>query len=295
MKVMTNHERFAGSWYPQDPRELVALFGAPGEAARQSANAPVLAVLPHAGLTFSGAGQGAFWYRWFERIQRDPPWDLVVIVSPSHYRHVPEGQIVGAPFTEFATPLGPLPGAPVNLGDREDAPLLEGEHGIELLLPGVRHFLGESVPVAAVITGPLPTTESARAAAQRLLQRLPDRRVLWLVSSDFTHYGARFGYTPYGASADPAIREAVQQDDLRVARGIAGGELPGYYAVLGQRSTVCGRYAAALALGCLEGSDGWSARGSATGSTGNGAVLGWYTSPWPAASFVCYATVEVCK
>jgi len=228
---MTNHELFAGSWYPQDPRELVALFGAPGERAELPKESPVLAVLPHAGLAYSGAGQGAFWHRWAERVRRQRPWDLVVIVSPSHYRPVPQGQTVGAPFDQFATPLGPLPGAPVNLGDREDAPLLEGEHGIELLLPGVRHFYGEGVPVAAVITGPLPTPESARAAARRVLERLQGHsagRILWLVSSDFTHYGGRFGYTPYGDSADPATRETVRQDDLRVARGIAGADLPDF-------------------------------------------------------------------
>ncbi len=225
-----------------------------------------------------------------------------MILAPSHHVPLRRDTTLGAAFSGHETTGGTVPGLPVNLGDRTDPSVVAEEHAVELLLPALKHF-GITVPVAALLAAPLSGPPAARAIADRVLDRLtaatslrndagvdPDR-VLWLVSSDFTHYGPRFGFCPFGNRRYGEIRDAVAEEDLRVAEAAASGSLERFWASIQGESTVCGRYAIALALALLE-------RVGAAPAAGR--VLSYYTSadgtptPEEERDFVCYATVEVC-
>lgn len=308
---MKNGMQFAHTWYTGNPEELKAQldtavsveYRVPGtisaeEDVQTGGSVPHLAVLPHAGLRYSAAGQALFWRRWWRRCDacEGVPWSAVVILSPSHYRGVPEGWTVGASFSAHETPFGDLPGLPICCGDEDDPHLVEGEHGVELLLPGIARC-SSCVPVVPVVTGPFLSHDSLMGAAQRLVERLRRclgggelTRILWLVSSDFTHYGPRFRYTPYGIAHPDSLRTRVRTDDLETARCIAQGNSRSFLQGLDPQSTVCGRFAAALGLACLEVTH---TRSPVDGAIPAGRVLGWYPSGREGAEFVGYAVVEV--
>lgn len=248
-----------------------------------------MAILPHAGLSFSARGQMAFWSR-----HRNISADAVVIVAPSHYRSIGVNRTAGCGFSRHETPFGHLGGIPICLGDREEPQTLAREHAVELLLPAIHHHCPD-LPVGALLCGGFLSAGEARAAAERVLGRLeesinPDR-VLWLVSSDFTHYGARFGYQPFGSGPYSIVGSKVAESDRIVADAAAAGDLDRFWSSIEPDGTVCGRFAIALVLAILE-------RVHTTGSR-EGHVLSYYTSadlarePGREHDFVCYATVEI--
>jgi MEMO1 family protein len=292
VKDRVNATRFAGSWYPNDAARLAEVLRGGAAGAPRDGNDrtdPLLAILPHAGLAFSARGQRAFWDR-----NRNVSAEAVVVIAPSHYTAIGVNRTAGAAFSRHETPMGWLEGLPVCLGDREEPETLVGEHAVELLLPGIRCFC-EDTPVGALLTGGFSSTHEVRAAAARVLDRVressnPDR-VLWLVSSDFTHYGARFGYQPFGSGPYGRVGSRVAERDRTVAEAAATGELDRFWGTLEMDGTVCGRFAIALALAVLEQVRLDEPR--------TGRLLSYYTSadlagnPDREENFVCYATVEV--
>ncbi|SIQ57608.1 hypothetical protein SAMN05920897_11119 [Alkalispirochaeta americana] len=314
MEPRSNSSHYAGSWYPAEVAALEALLEGSPESVACSSGPPrpeeilSAAVLPHAGLYYSAPGQAAFWRRWYPLEGRSAP-EAVLIISPSHYEYLPQGCILGASFASHETPLGEIPGLLPFFGDRDDPALLAREHGFELLLPGLRFWAGE-VPTALILTGPMTSPGEVVATARRLLKRLSrhvnPRRVLWLASSDFTHYGARFGYrfSRDGSSRNMSrerwareVRDRVARNDQALADAAASGNLLRYWAALREPSSVCGRFAIALVLAVLGELFGQEAVG--------GRSLCYYTSADRKASsdrdgledlsFVSYATLEITR
>lgn len=315
----TNRARYAGSWYPADSDELTALLArvAPASPAAGDLLRPRMAVLPHAGLIYSGRGQEAFWERRAPEcggirigpdaasgVVPDVIPEVIVILAPSHSVPVAPDTTLGAPFAAYQAADRTLPGLTLCLGDRENREALENEHALELLLPAMAvHRLEQ--PIGALLAGPFRTPGAVRAAARRILDRLEGAgidpaRVLWLVSSDFTHYGPRFGFLPFGRGAYGQVGPAVAQADREVAEAAALGGLERFWKAMGRESTVCGRFAISLALALLEATTGAPAVETVDGRGGEaGRVLSYYTSadlarnPGSEENFVCYATVEI--
>ena len=292
-----NRMAFVGQWYPADSSVLNSWFRAPGVPPQQDPQntmpQPRLAVLPHAGLYYSLRGQRAFWDRLkAQGVLSRPPWDAVVIVAPSHYHSLPGHQIVSGDFGGHETPLGTLEGLEntVPLGDRIDSTVVEQEHAVELLLPAVAHYLGTEIPVGAVVVGALRDPAVVRAAAARLRRRLGERRVLWLVSSDATHYGTRFGWTPHGGLRWCDLAERLEREDGAFLWPALQGDLEAYLQHLATTpSTICGRYALAVATAAII-ADG--------DRPGDHRILDYYSSATvgedpESRAFVCYLSAAV--
>ncbi|HKK48503.1 MAG TPA: AmmeMemoRadiSam system protein B [Alkalispirochaeta sp.] len=300
---MINDMHFVGRWYPNHPAAIDTLFQSQPLDRPQAVTSalPLLGVLPHAALMYTARGQRVFWERAaLHREALQEAVDMVVVVAPSHYVPIPPDTTVGAAFSAHATPYGELPGAgsatgaaqeTTGLGDREDPATVEREHAVELLLPGIARYLGADIPVAAVLVGGVTSPEHARAVARRLLNRVGDRRVLWLVSSDATHYGRSFRWQPYGPRTWGELRNTLHGDDTALVRSALDGDLAAYWTYLAQESTVCGRYALALAMAAIneQAADGTVARGHSE-------ILDYYSSAEDderSQQFVCYLTAEV--
>ena len=268
--------RFAGSWYPEEAGAISEIFAASGGNGR-----PALAVVPHAGLRYSARGQRALWST-VEAGYRDR-LDGVVVIAPSHYAYLPPDIAVGGTFDAHETPVGLLPdltaphladsvtendavpSRPPNvdgrgLGDRDEPWIVEREHAVELLLPGLRRVLGD-VPVAALVVGRIGSAAAARSMAHRVLARLDEtgrdgvrpERVLWLVSSDGTHYGRRFSWQPFGDRRWNEVDSAVRDNDIRLITPALSLDLDRYWEGLAtEKSTVCGRYALGLGAAIVE-------------------------------------------
>ena len=73
---------------------------------------------------------------------------------------------------------------------------------------------------------------------------------LWVISSDFTHYGENFRYAPFGESVTP---EELNRLDREAAERIAARDLDGFRRFLGRTgATICGANPIALYLALLD-------------------------------------------
>lgn len=191
---MERYAAFAGSWYPADRKELdeyirPELFGT-GDITD--------AILPHAGLYYSARIIRQFFQELSPGIKR------IVIISPSHYFRLPPGALCTAPFTSSATPYGSIETIPLNTdGCISSASALQREHGVEMFLPFIK-AAGLSVSYALIneVTGMDNITDLVDS-----LINMTDESTGFIASSDFTHYGHRFGYTPYGVNAGMKVKE----------------------------------------------------------------------------------------
>jgi hypothetical protein len=229
----------AGSWYPEQGatlRRLVERFLA--EAPVPPAGRAVAAVVPHAGYRYSGSVAAAA-YRCFEH----QPWRRAVLLAPSHrsaYRGIAVLDAEG-----FATPLGVVPidalegsvlGHPLV---RVDPRPFEGEHSLEIQLPLLQCVLPD-VSVVPLLCGWLAEDDFAAAAA--LLERLCDGTTIFLVSSDFTHFGPRFGYEPFRPQSAEQARALLRQLDMGAIEPALRGDRAAFHdSVERSGATICGR------------------------------------------------------
>jgi AmmeMemoRadiSam system protein B/AmmeMemoRadiSam system protein A len=237
----------AGSWYPADPKALQetvdGLVGA-GTAAGQTGVIRALMV-PHAAYAYSGKTAGAAF-----ALVRGRHYDRVIVLAPSHFSAFKGLSI--ADVDAYATPLGEIPldrGAVAALRKSRlvltDPTAHLREHSIEIELPLLQRALAPGWKLVPILVGEL--AESDYPAAADLLRPLADAHTLVVVSSDFTHYGPRFGYLPF--PPDGQVAQEIQGlDDGAIKQILArdGAGLLKYQAKTG--ITVCGYRALALLL-----------------------------------------------
>lgn len=205
-------------------------------------------ILPHAGYVFSLATA----MRTLAEA-RGGNWKRIVVLGPAHC--VGFHGVAYAGFTRWRTPFGDLPTAVEALdtllksGDplltlREDAH--KQEHSLEVQFPLIQYLLG-TVPVLPLVVGHLSLEEARRLGG--VFAALDTPETLWIVSSDFTHYGANFHYRPFG---EP-VREQLEKLDGEASALIAGRDLDGFAHFLGKSgATICGMNPIALYLGMLD-------------------------------------------
>jgi hypothetical protein len=215
-------------WYPDEPeslRELVLSWvEEKGKSVRLSPDGDALAAIaPHAGWAFSGRIAALSVAALANSISgadgsaKDPsgPRPTLAVFGG----HLPPGaQALAAPESEFDTPLGPL-AADLELrqalDDRlrscpaENSPSRAG-HGrrvglgvdeepdntVEVLLPLVAVLM----PSVRVLWLRAPNDESSIKLGEALYAAAGDlgRKTLCLGSSDLTHYGPNYGFSPKG-------------------------------------------------------------------------------------------------
>ena len=234
----------AGSWYPRDREELSGLVdGLLDRAVEGAAEAPGSVgalIVPHAGFVYSGAVAAAAFVR-----LRGRAFDRVVLVGPSHYFGF-HGAAIPDSATAYRTPLGDVAidrDAVAVLrettGFRADDRMFEPEHALEAELPFLQRVLRSDVPVVPVLMGGRATQHDARRVAEGLAPLLGPSTLL-VVSSDFTHFGPRFGYVPF----DDDVPARLRKLDLGAVAAIEAGDAEGFANyVTTTGATICGHRA----------------------------------------------------
>lgn len=237
----------AGQWYPAEAAELEVLLDRSFAVSEQRTGSALprkelrALVAPHAGISYSGA-VAASAYRLLDKPRN------VILLGFSH-RRLFSG--VAAPAVEaFRTPLGEIP---VNLELLKvlDFPSVPEErlcdHSIENHLP----FLQRAAPGAGLVplyVGDLDGAELA-TAARKLAWRMEQGDVV-IASTDFTHYGEAYGYTPFPNDED-LPRNLMQR--ARVTFDLIGGldvkEFDSF--VSSTRENLCGRAPIRLLMAAL--------------------------------------------
>ncbi|HEX7408919.1 MAG TPA: AmmeMemoRadiSam system protein B [Candidatus Binatia bacterium] len=237
----------AGSWYAGDGPRLRRQVDDLLHTARAAHSSPLIGlIVPHAGYVYSGqaaaAGYGQLNAAHYRR---------VVILAPSHFaafRGVAVLQV-----DAFETPLGLVPvdsGAlDVLLNSplyRSDPEPFHAEHALEIQLPFLQRVL-PAVQVVPALIGDL-TSEDLTTAA-RALEQLIDGTTLFVVSSDFVHYGRRFGYLPFPAEGEEPVRAGVRALDMGAIERACAGEATAFERYVAETgATICGHLPIALFL-----------------------------------------------
>ncbi|EED15189.1 DUF52 domain protein [Talaromyces stipitatus ATCC 10500] len=222
--MSTRRPTHAGSWYEDDSTTLKAeldgwLDAVPNEIDKLGA-LPIpgarIIIGPHAGYAYSGPC-AAWAYKALDLSKAK----RIFLLGPSH--HHPLATIALPEVTSYATPLSdePLPldteiinkirtasSAFETMSRRVD----EREHSMELHLPYIHRKLqltfpgrpaSEYPPLVPIMVGST-NAETERAVGALLATYLADPSNAFVISSDFCHWGQRFGYTYY-------VRDAPQQ------------------------------------------------------------------------------------
>ncbi len=243
----------AGSWYPEDPKELRRLLqGFLDEAPTPGPDRAgrLLAVLvPHAGYAYSGP-TAACAYKWVEK--RKP--GRVVMIGPSHHARF-RGVSFGD-YLSYETPLGRVTVDPAGRALMDESPLVDfhpeahrKEHSLDIQVPFLQVLFPESPPpILPLLVGHLEEEDYPELA--RCLHTLLDKETLLVVSSDFTHYGPRFAYVPFPHEA--GVGEKIRHLDDGALEEIRDLDPRGFLAY--QKATgitVCGKRPIALLLQLL--------------------------------------------
>jgi AmmeMemoRadiSam system protein B/AmmeMemoRadiSam system protein A len=241
LAARTRPPALAGTWYPDGRARLLTtthLLMRLTSGASVLPDKPVALVVPHAGWNYSGAAAATA----YGLLGRDD-YDRVVVVAPSHH-----GRFRGYALDDAAayqTPLGDIPlckGVAKALASdvaRMVPEVTEPEHAVEIELPFLQAALDRFCLVPILVGDARADDERAFAES---LATLDDGRTLFVFSSDFAHYGPRFGYAPFGALSRET-REKVREMDGRAIALLSEGNAKGFRAYLRETgNTICGRH-----------------------------------------------------
>ena len=233
--VDTRRPAAAGLFYPGDAATLRELTSGMLEGVEAEPAVAIGAVVPHAGLVYSGQCAAHVWGR-----VRVPP--TVVVLAPNHTGAVGSpGASVWA-HGQFATPLGNVP-----VAERFACTLIERcalaahdpsahlrEHAIEVELPFLQMVAADVAIVPIVLAWDRWEPTADLAAALATVVQDWDGDVLLVASSDMTHYESASVAEHKDRLALEAVQRLDGEDLLAVCRR--------------ENVTMCGRAPAAVVL-----------------------------------------------
>ncbi len=240
----------AGQFYPGDREQCLAEIRAclASHTLREPLPDPLVAgIVPHAGWTFSGA-LGAMVFA-AVRQQRGAVRTFVVF-GAAHGYFGAKPALDGS--DGWATPLGTA-----EIDDPLRQSLLESgaavaassahrrEHSIEVQIPFIQHLF----PEARILPVIVPANESAIVLADALADLPADvvAETVCIGSTDLTHYGPRYGFTPMGVGAE-ALGWASNVNDRQFIELALAVEPQRLLANAIENGNACGPGAAAAAV-----------------------------------------------
>jgi AmmeMemoRadiSam system protein B len=236
----TRHRALPRGWYPESGAEIDRILsGWRSETRENEPRTAVSCIVPHAGWFFSGA----LAFRTLERLERKA--DTVVIVGG----HLPSGAgVLVATEESYDTPFGTVPAdlelVRTVIDELEARPDTEPDNSTEVVLPMARYLFPESSFVlirAAPSRTAISLGETIAQAADRF-----SRRIRVIGSTDLTHYGPAYRFTPHGTGA-AAERWVKEVNDREFIDAVVSGDLEAALSASLLHRSACSAGAAAAA------------------------------------------------
>ena len=237
----------AGNWYEADKDRLSAQLDSYLEKATIEKRENIHAlILPHAGYRWSGPTAA---YGVKHLVGRK--YSRMIVIGPSH--RVLMNNIASVPdFTHLVTPLGEVALDLEFIRDLKKHNIIktipsahDGEHSVQIEVPLLQKVLGD-FKLVPIVVGQLDLAATHRLA--KVLLGLIDENTLVVASSDFTHYGASFRYTPFKED----ISENLKKLAMDAFGFIEKKDLEGFFGHLEKtRDTICGRCPVGILLAML--------------------------------------------
>ncbi|XP_022083256.1 protein MEMO1-like [Acanthaster planci] len=246
----------AGSWYSSSEQVLSMKLNEWLSSAASSKHSPARAIIaPHAGYSYCGAC-GAHAYK-----QIDPTnIKRVFILGPSHHMYLPGCAVTRCKIYE--TPLYNL------IVDTQvceelcrDGPFEvmkiqtdEDEHSIEMQLPFIAKAMQSKqgqFTIVPVLVGSL-MAEGEQMYGRLFSKYLADPENLFVISSDFCHWGQRFNYVDIHERQCP-IHKSIESLDRMGMQYIESLDPVGFRSYLKKYgNTICGRHPIAVLLNAIQ-------------------------------------------
>ena len=126
----------------------------------------------------------------------------------------------------------------------------EAEHSLEMQMPFLRKVFGrKDIGIVPIMIGNL-SKESEKRYGELLAPYLGDPETLFVISSDFCHWGERFDYTPQNTPDKADTVEAIDKGGMAKIANQEADEFFDYCVETG--ATICGRHPIGVLLQALE-------------------------------------------
>lgn len=240
---------FAGTWYPgtrSDCQRAIEAFMKEARPCPDGGKKHVGGIVPHAGWIFSGQTACNV----IQCLQASSPQTVVLF---GRHLHPGSPNFIMAQGA-WETPLGniaideALAGALIDefSFEVETATRYGQDNTIELQLPFIRYFFPEA---RIVPMGVPPATESVQIGERAVaLAASLERDLLVIGSTDLTHYGMNYGFTPKGVG-EQALEWVRNENDRRVIERMLAMDAEGVIeeGLRSQNACCAGAAAAAIA------------------------------------------------
>ncbi|MBX9689714.1 MAG: AmmeMemoRadiSam system protein B [Candidatus Obscuribacterales bacterium] len=261
----TRRAQYAGSWYEANPeklqQELESYIHKASTSPDQESNSRIhvssqpirpelLAIIvPHAGYLYSGQ-TAAFAYK----SAQGQNFKRIILLGPSH--HIGFRGAALADSVKFATPLGDLEVDRDCVKNLKSSPYFavhadvhKIEHSLELQLPFIRHCFDQDLKIVPIVIGQLSNAQEAKSIGAAIKKEIRKGDLI-VVSSDFTHYGPRYGYMPFGL--DPSVPNKICKLDGEAFEQLSKLDLNGFVNFLNRTGdTICGMFPCQVLLSIL--------------------------------------------
>lgn len=279
---ITRKAAVAGTFYPASKTSLENTINTYYKNAKDSTPKEVHAIIaPHAGYTYSGQA-AAFAYK---NIQGK---ETILLLAPSHHIYFRGASI--ANVTHYKTPLGEIKLSEKTDSIREDldkADLLytekdphKKEHAIEVQLPFLQISITDFEIIPILIGSATDYTDIKRIAD--ILKKYTDESTLVIASSDFTHYGPRYSYTPFTENKE----ENIKNLDYGALEYIEKKDPESFHNYIQKTgATICGSKPITILLEMIQENE---LKGKLTHYDTSGRITGDYTNSVSYISYIFY-------
>lgn len=261
-------------WYPSKERELRSWIDRISRSVKQNTKRAVACIVPHAGWEYSGKIA-------FETLSQLVKSAQTVVVVGGHLSSY--SGILAASEEGYETPLGAIDADLGLLSELKRRMSIEEDrhtdNTVEVQLPFIRYLY----PSACVLWMRASPSEEAMRLGVEIRESATALRksVVVVGSTDLTHYGYNYGFTPHG-TGDAALKWVKEVNDQRFIESIMECNFQDAINRALQESSACSA-GGAIAAGSF----------AKSGGIDRGTLVSYMTSGdvFPSDSFVGYAGI----
>jgi MEMO1 family protein len=218
------------NWYPSSASQLTQMVNQFfNHAVHKDIPGKIVGLVsPHAGLSYSGqcAAAGFKQFSNLETVER------VILLGVAH-----RGQFYGAAVSDFqfnSTPMGLIPvdsAVTTRLAKeklfRKSNRTMQQEHSLENQLPLLQYVMNQAgnkhYKIVPILFSALDQKDFKRVADT--IKKYIHAKTIVIASTDFTHYGHNYGYTPFRED----IKNKLTQLDMGMVTCINDMDVKGYF------------------------------------------------------------------
>jgi AmmeMemoRadiSam system protein B len=175
----------------------------------------------------------------------------IFLLGPSHHMPFTGCALPSSSLTHYATPLGDIKldvdtieslakmkKSWIRLSKEED----EAEHSLEMHLPYIYHCMsGSDFTLVPIVVGSLESGLE-ETYGKLLAPYADDESNFFIISSDFCHWGKRFGYSPFNSKEYTEIYKYITALDRQGMDAIETESVSTFRKYLhSTKNTICGR------------------------------------------------------